>query len=264
MEKWNSRNLSGQSEGVKHGQARSDRKGSDLIANDFTVWDGGIVLSSLIGALLTPSSPANSSGSTTSPPRHTRLLDTETGKFLDMLRHTLQPGKSGPSRRVLELGTGVGVVGLSMAQLSGLQITMTDLAEAEDLVLRNTSVNTPLSPVLFRALNWDDLESAKGVREDAAGFDGEVDVLVMSDVTYNEDSHASLWRTIECLSSRETRIVFASKYRHASERSFIEQLKERYCVLAAVIVDGTSFAIEQDKSCGIGDIEVLILSVGNP
>ena len=82
----------------------------------------------------------------------------------------------------------------------------------------------------------------------------------MSDVTYNESYHAALLATIAALSSEQTKIIFASKYRHASETSFTTQLKSTYKVMAEAVFDGDNFCLK-DEAVELGDIEILVLTV---
>lgn len=175
--------------------------------------------------------------------------------------------------RVVELGTGIGLIGIVLSHLPDLEVTVTDLPTAETLVSRNIELaKGRRSRVTFQALDW---------TEDESAFSTPVDVLVMTDVIYNETYHDALWQTINRLttdshgrgSSQERKcgkrrkkgqkapiILFASKYRHVSERVFIDRLKTQYRVLSETIFDGDSFCIT-DNQASIGDVEILVLSV---
>ncbi|CCG84354.1 protein of unknown function [Taphrina deformans PYCC 5710] len=204
------------------------------------VWDGGLLMSALLASVLCL---------IRTPPRPRSRGPGRLEEVQAVLGETLRPGT-----RVTELGTGTGLVGLVTSHLPGLHITVTDLPAAEDLVLQNASTARGPSAVTFRALDWTDT----GHRLDAAA----VNVLMMTDVTYNESYHEALSSCIQRLSRPGTRIIFTSKYRHASERAFIDGLAGRYKVLNRTVFDGTSFHCKQvDGVVVLGDVEILVLEV---
>lgn len=117
-------------------------------------------------------------------------------------------------KRVIELGSGTGLVGLTLAAL-GYDVLLTDLARASDIVLGNVKLNN--SAAAFEVLDWFARET-----------DLRADMLVMADVTYNADSHDMLMDTIRRLSRPGTQIAFASKYRHADELVFMTRLCDAF------------------------------------
>lgn len=164
---------------------------------------------------------------------------------------------SGTAKRVVELGTGIGLVGISMGvRYPHLRITVSDLSTARDLVESNIALSRA-DNVMFEALDW--------TNPTATMIQPGMDLLVMSDVTYNETYHDALLDTIDSLVTTDTVIVFASKYRHISERAFIRRLVDTYQVLEKVTIDGSTFTNKSDDSpkqeIVIGDVEIIVLKV---
>lgn len=83
------------------------------------------------------------------------------------------------SRRVLELGAGTGVVGLTLGKL-GASVTMTDCEpEVLDLLHRNSLANGIAGSTEVRELNWSDRSS---FLQPAVPFD----MIVAADVLYSK------------------------------------------------------------------------------
>lgn len=177
------------------------------------------------------------------------------------------------SETIIELGSGTGLLGLLIALKVGSsksrRIVMTDLPDAEPLITQSMLLNqTLVRRVEYRPLDWTIPEQSTNLIE----RHGSGDVLVvMTDVIYNDAFHDALFETIERLTvssskERKTRIVMMSKYRHISERPFIERLLEAWRVERYVIIDGSKF-IEKSTDendvpakARIGDLELLILT----
>lgn len=158
------------------------------------------------------------------------------------------------SKTVVELGTGIGLLGISMGvRYPHLSITVTDLMMAKELVETNIS-SCGAQNVHFEPLDWTMPSST---------IQSGMDLLVMSDVTYNESYHDALFETIRSLINERTTILFASKYRHISERVFIQRLSKAYSVIEAVTVNGSTFVGNSiGAEAGIGDVEILVFSSG--
>ncbi|OJJ44635.1 hypothetical protein ASPZODRAFT_153542 [Penicilliopsis zonata CBS 506.65] len=124
---------------------------------------------------------------------------------------------------VLELGAGCGIVGISLAHLrSQTSVVLTDLPEVEEIVMRNISVSSPAkaSGVKFETLDWDE-EPPKRIR------DTEIDLILVSDCTYNADSLPSLVSVLKHLTALSPRalILVALKRRHDSEAIFFDLMQ---------------------------------------
>jgi hypothetical protein len=88
--------------------------------------------------------------------------------------------------QILELGSGCGVVGLSLAQtVPGARVLLTDLPEAEEIVERNITQAQLAegATVAFRELDWD-AELPVDLRTPS----NKLDLVLAADCTYNSDS----------------------------------------------------------------------------
>ena len=102
------------------------------------------------------------------------------------LAKALLPSKRNTRLRILELGTGCGIVGISIAQIiGGAKVLLTDLPEAQGIVERNISQARTAkgSSLAFRKLDWD-AELPQNLQAPSPPFD----LVVAADCTYNPDS----------------------------------------------------------------------------
>lgn len=146
--------------------------------------------------------------------------------FLTSLRQRPghEPNKTLPSKilssssrglKALELGSGCGIAGIAFAQLwPQCQIFLTDLAEAMDVLELNISkaipaANTTLSQVV---LDWE--EKLPLVLRDVT-----LDIILISDCTYNSDSLPALVETLSAMAafSPHVLVLISLKVRHCSE-----------------------------------------------
>ncbi|KAL5121944.1 hypothetical protein ACEQ8H_000160 [Pleosporales sp. CAS-2024a] len=122
--------------------------------------------------------------------------------------------------RVLELGTGCGMVGITMAQLTrGAEILLTDLPEAQEIVEQNIRLARPAkgSSLRFQNLNWD-VELPPDLQPPSS----QLDLVLAADCTYNPDSSPALVKTLTRLAKASPKAVvaIAMKMRHSSEEIF--------------------------------------------
>ncbi|XP_045767182.1 protein N-lysine methyltransferase METTL21D-like isoform X1 [Maniola jurtina] len=99
--------------------------------------------------------------------------------------------------RVLELGSGLGVVGLTAATL-GAQVTLTDLPEALPLLRLNIAENKSKivsmgGYAIAESLVWGDKHSDIHKQE--------FDMIVLADCVYYEDAINPLIETLQCLNN---------------------------------------------------------------
>ncbi|XP_034828438.1 protein N-lysine methyltransferase METTL21D-like [Maniola hyperantus] len=99
--------------------------------------------------------------------------------------------------RVLELGSGLGVVGLTAATL-GAQVTLTDLPEALPLLRLNIAENKSKivsmgGYAIAESLVWGDKNSDIHKQE--------FDMIVLADCVYYEDAINPLLETLQCLNN---------------------------------------------------------------
>ncbi|XPS79119.1 hypothetical protein M3J09_011106 [Ascochyta lentis] len=173
------------------------------------LWDAGITLSHHLSLLL---DPPNS------------------------LSTALLPHHTGPLT-VLELGTGCGIVGLTLASLvPKTAVVLTDLPEAQEIVSTNLSLCAsslaPGSSVTFAELDWDAQLPTWLTQSEKT-----LDLVVAADCTYNSDSSPSLVRTLRALTTTSPDVVVAvaMKMRHESERVFFSLMQDAGFVETAVL-----------------------------
>lgn len=147
---------------------------------------------------------------------------------------------------VLELGTGCGIVGMTLASvLSNCEVCLSDLPEARDIVEKNiTNCARQLrsgSKLSFLELDWDD-ELPDWFQREEVKFD----LVLAADCTYNSDSrydscptNLEVWSqltfpspalvsTLSRLADLNKQVVvgIAMKMRHDSERVFFDLMAE--------------------------------------
>jgi len=132
---------------------------------------------------------------------------------------------------VIELGSGCGIVGISLAQsLSNCDVTLTDLPEAAEIVRRNLDVMRPVtsSTANFLPLIW---EEPLPKEICSRSFD----LILVADCTYNPDSSSALVKTLSAIveSSPEAVILLAMKVRHSSELIFFDYMEMANFVTAS-------------------------------
>lgn len=200
------------------------------------VWDGGLTTACFVANMIlgqTAEAPTNSSsiGSTT----------TTTAPSLPMLAHILQQD-DGPLN-IMELGCGVGILGLGVARILGVSsqkattaekstLLMTDLPDAEERTLANIarSADQTACSVMYENLDWQD--GKDGI------FGPEVmsrawDLVILSDCTYN-DLLPILVKTLSAIHAHSaqhskpvnTKILLSTKPRHDDEREFFDLMSK--------------------------------------
>ncbi|PYH73806.1 protein N-lysine methyltransferase family protein [Aspergillus vadensis CBS 113365] len=132
-------------------------------------------------------------------------------------------GERNSPLHVLELGSGCGVVGIALAELlPQCSVVLTDLPEVEEIVTQNIAVAKPAdsSELEFRTLDWDE-----ELPSDLCG--GSIDLVLVSDCTYNADSLPALVSVLSRLvqMSPEAVILVALKRRHESESIFFDLMQ---------------------------------------
>ncbi|KAF2877818.1 putative methyltransferase-domain-containing protein [Massariosphaeria phaeospora] len=127
--------------------------------------------------------------------------------------------------RVLELGTGCGIVGICIAQsLENSDVILTDLPEAKDIVKRNIkeSALAQGTTLSFLELDWEH-ESLDELNTLAP-----LDLVITADCTYNPDSSPALVNTMARITrtSPNVAVAVAMKVRHSSEDIFFQLMAE--------------------------------------
>eukprot|EP01010_Urceolus_cornutus_P001092 NODE_1607_length_826_cov_240.187902_g1247_i0.p1 GENE.NODE_1607_length_826_cov_240.187902_g1247_i0~~NODE_1607_length_826_cov_240.187902_g1247_i0.p1 ORF type:complete len:253 (-),score=63.69 NODE_1607_length_826_cov_240.187902_g1247_i0:67-744(-) len=118
-------------------------------------------------------------------------------------------------KRVLEIGAGLGAVGLALGRL-GAMVTITDQLPLLPLLQHNVSLNFPdCDRVHARELNW-----AHPLPVWAR--DADFSLIVASDIVYDGMFFADLLRTLNILSHTDTDIFFAIPHRDEAQPFFEE------------------------------------------
>jgi hypothetical protein len=185
------------------------------------IWDSGIVMVSLLEDICL----GNMGGIA--------------GKQLPLLRNLLQVQADDQPLNILELGCGVGVMGIGLARILALRqakamprILMTDLPEAEEKARANiarqaASLGESSARLDFEALDWEDGKNG-AFRSQVSSHAW--DLVALCDCTYNTDTLPPLVKTLSALHSHsatlgqpvKTEVLVATKLRHSSERTFFD------------------------------------------
>lgn len=125
---------------------------------------------------------------------------------------------------IIELGSGCGIVGISLAQsIPDCDVLLTDLPEAREIAERNiASMNSATgSKAKFLELDWN---QPLPPSIQAITFD----LILVADCTYNPDSGPSLVQTLIGLVEKAPKsiVLLSMKVRHESELVFFELMQE--------------------------------------
>ncbi|KAK3901324.1 putative methyltransferase-domain-containing protein [Staphylotrichum tortipilum] len=212
------------------------------------IWDSGIVMVSLFADLCFDSTAG-----------------TAQKKALPLLRDILSPQDR--ALNILELGCGVGVMGIGLARILALRqakeqprILMTDLPEAEQKARANIARQADASANLdFEPLDWEDGKDDR-FGDQAASCAWEL--VALCDCTYNTDTLPPLVKTLSALHRHSathsaetgapvnTEVLVATKLRHSSERIFFDLMSaegwaiREQTVLPLPMLDGEAQAVE--------------------
>ncbi|KAF1987809.1 hypothetical protein K402DRAFT_330254 [Aulographum hederae CBS 113979] len=154
---------------------------------------------------------------------------------------------------VLELGCGVGMVGIALAQaVPDVEMFLTDLPDAKEVCERNITAMKPAmsSTCTFVALDWSE-------RLPVNIQNRTFDLILVSECTYNDTSIPALVRTLTSLIARSPRtiICLSTKVRHDSEALFFNLMAEAGVVEAS----HTHLNIPHDERSGSsGRVEIYI------
>ncbi|OWZ05985.1 hypothetical protein PHMEG_00021825 [Phytophthora megakarya] len=133
-------------------------------------------------------------------------------------------------KRVVELGSGLGLVGIFCAML-GARVTLTDM---QDVI--------PLLDYNIR-LNFSERSAADSAKGDAGvlpvarahlwgeppcDLPSQPDVLVLSDVVYDPEGYKPLVSSLEALTTPETLVLMAHRSRNPMEHQFFELLSQTF------------------------------------
>jgi protein N-lysine methyltransferase METTL21A len=130
-------------------------------------------------------------------------------------------------KKVVELGSGTGVVGLSCAAAMGDckhrgSLVLTDLHQVLPILRRNVDLNDLADSVSVRALPW-----GEGVPDDLT----DCDVVLAADCVYLEHLFQPLIDTLQQLMVKEGAVAYLSyKKRRKADTRFFKLLRKRFLV----------------------------------
>uniref|UniRef100_UPI00398EE186 EEF1A lysine methyltransferase 3-like n=1 Tax=Pristiophorus japonicus TaxID=55135 RepID=UPI00398EE186 len=125
-------------------------------------------------------------------------------------------------KKVIELGSGTGIVGILVTLLGGA-VTMTDQPNILQQIEHNISTNVPSASrqrLKVCSLTWG---------EDHTNFPADYDFVLGSDIVYSSVTYSSLIRTLHYLAKQGTTIYLSSAFRKGNgSLSFHEVLLPEY------------------------------------
>ncbi|KAL2316137.1 Methyltransferase [Schizosaccharomyces pombe] len=120
---------------------------------------------------------------------------------------------------VLELGSGCGIVGISIAsKYPRALVSMTDTEDAIEFMEKNVEKN---KSAMSNNITSDILVWGHDIPQK---FRRHWDYIVMSDVMYNESSFSDLEASLQELMDKNTKLYIAYKKRHDNEKTFMSNI----------------------------------------
>ena len=133
-------------------------------------------------------------------------------------------------KRVLELGSGVGAVGIGARLFGASRVVLTDIEDVVPLLEANVELNH-VQDVTAVALDWfQDVPSAV--------LDESFDLILASDVVYDPELHAPLLKTLGILLDRVPVCLLAHRRRNPHDADFFGALRARFDVAERVVSTG--------------------------
>ena len=141
-------------------------------------------------------------------------------------------------KRVLELGSGVGAVGIGARLFGASRVVLTDIEDVVPLLEANIELNH-VEHVTAVALDWfQDVPSAV--------LDESFDLILASDVVYDPDLHAPLLKTLGVLLDRIPVCLLAHRRRNPHDADFFGALRARFDVAERVVSTGGGVLVPKD------------------
>ncbi|KAK2411156.1 hypothetical protein P8452_71815 [Trifolium repens] len=133
------------------------------------------------------------------------------------------------SPRILELGSGTGIVGIVAAATLGTNVTLTDLPHVVPNLKFNAEANADVvvsngGAVTFAPLRW-------GHDADVDLIEGEFDVVIASDVVYHDHLYDPLIETLRLmLIGKKITFVMAHMKRWKKESMFFKKARKYFLI----------------------------------
>ncbi|CAO3674532.1 unnamed protein product [Rhizopus stolonifer] len=133
-------------------------------------------------------------------------------------------------KNLLELGSGTGLVGIYAAELlQPDKVYLTDLADALEIMQQNVDLMKTKEIMRVRELSWGNQ------RQDEYE---DVDLILLTDVLYNQSSHDLLLDTLDwLLDNQDAKALLSYKERNPDEREFFEKVTARGWSLERIPTD---------------------------
>ena len=123
-----------------------------------------------------------------------------------------------PNRRILELGTGTGLVGLCCGKLGATNISLTDYHES---VLTNVAINVKLNNSCATVSKLDFIQVAQN--QDPTWEDRKFDVVIASDLLYEMEHAEYLPVAVEKLMENDFYFMIPLRPTHCAEVELFER-----------------------------------------
>ncbi|KAF9076505.1 putative methyltransferase-domain-containing protein [Rhodocollybia butyracea] len=131
--------------------------------------------------------------------------------------------KKGPAylqgKRVVELGSGTGLVGLTAASLGANKVWITDQKPLLNIMQQNLSMNSLERNCSVAELDWG---------TSIPHMISPPDLILAADCVYFEPAFALLVQTLDALATKETDILFCYKKRRKADKRFFGLLKKLF------------------------------------
>ncbi|KAK6128445.1 hypothetical protein DH2020_037813 [Rehmannia glutinosa] len=159
------------------------------------------------------------------------LLDRHSRRESTPLSSLFTTGAAQRRLRLLELGSGTGMVGIAAAVLLGASVTVTDLPHVLPNLQFNVDANAGIldlhgGSVDVAALSWGEIQEMERIGRD-------YDVIVGSDVVYHDHLYEPLLETLRFfLLGSEKKVVFLMAHlkRWKKESTFFKKAKKYFDV----------------------------------
>ena len=141
-------------------------------------------------------------------------------------------------KRVLELGSGVGAVGIGARLFGASRVVLTDIEDVVPLLAANIELNH-VESVTAVALDWFQAVPSAILEES-------FDLILASDVVYDPELHAPLLKTLGVLLDRIPVCLLAHRRRNPHDADFFGALRARFDVAERVVSTGGGALVPED------------------
>ncbi|KAF1332829.1 putative n2,n2-dimethylguanosine trna methyltransferase, partial [Globisporangium splendens] len=133
------------------------------------------------------------------------------------------------NKSVVELGSGLGLVGIFCAMLGAARVTLTDIDDVVPLLQYNIDLNFPSSSSSEPSHECVPLAVAHFWGTSTSDLpEPHPDVLVLSDVVYDPEGYVPLVTSLDALATPATVILMAHRSRNPMEHQFFELLATKF------------------------------------